>query len=116
MKASYQIRLLQEASLKSALKGGRKTIPSNFVEIIDTLVDKVASYKGVVLSDLAPKPQGNPHNICVACEASTQPPNVHLSLSAPDDGEHASLSSSSIQAALKYMGQLQNQINSMPFH
>jgi len=50
--------ILQEASLKSAVKGGRKTIPANFVEIIDTLVDKVASYKGVVLSSLPSKPEG----------------------------------------------------------
>jgi len=49
--------LLQDSSSKSAMKGGRKAIPANFVEIIDTLVDKVAAYKGVVLSNL-PKIEG----------------------------------------------------------
>lgn len=47
--------LMQDASLKSAAKAARKAIPANFVEIIDTLVDKLASYKGVILSN-TPKP------------------------------------------------------------
>ena len=42
---------------KSAAKGVRKAIPANFVEIIDTLVDKLASYKGVALSTV-PRPTG----------------------------------------------------------
>ena len=46
---------LQDASAKSAAKAARKAIPANFVEIIDTLVDKLASYKGVILSN-TPKP------------------------------------------------------------
>ena len=39
------------------MKANRKAIPSNFVEIIDTLVDKIASYKGVALSCI-PKYRG----------------------------------------------------------
>ena len=49
------LRPMQESSAKSAAKAARKAIPANFVEIIDTLVDKLASYKGVILSG-APRP------------------------------------------------------------
>jgi hypothetical protein len=48
------------------MKGGRKAIPANFIEIIDTLVDKVAAYKGVVLSSLS-KIEGKPFFHSLQC-------------------------------------------------
>ena len=60
---------MQDAQPKSAVKGSRKTVPASFVEVIDTLLDAVSNYQGVILS-ADTKPEGaytptslpQPHN------------------------------------------------------
>ena len=41
---------MQDAQPKSTVKGSRKTVPASFVEVIDTLLDAVSNYQGVILS------------------------------------------------------------------
>ena len=74
---------MQEASAKSTGKAARKAIPGNFVEIIDTLVDKLASYKGVILSKVSKSEDAAREGAAEGSSADTQMESTPLASQPP---------------------------------